>query len=448
MRRVLGFLILAAILLAIAFAIGAIPGTLVATVGTLTISLSLPLAILALLVTIIVVYLVLRLIGLIFSVPSRFGRGRHERQQRQGDRAITRAMVAIAAADPRAALRESDRARRLLPQAPLARLVSAEANRLAGRPEEAEAEFRTLTEQQDSAFLGYRGLLRQAIDQQDWPLAADLARRAEVAHPGAPWLRAERARLALRTGSWAEALTLTGPEAPRAVMATAAAEAATDPIEALRLAKDAFNADSSLTPAALAYARRLRLAREERRSDKVVVTAWTAAPHPELAEFYLDTETDPIVRMKRAEQLAGAKPAHPETHLMLARAALAAKLVGEARRQADLALAGGLDQRRVWLLKADIEEAASEGPLAGSGEAEGAALRAALRRIPAAQPDPRWHCTACGTDQTVWHPACPACGVLGRVDWVAPRRGENVSQVALIDRTAVAGDAPAPGSRR
>jgi HemY protein len=267
MRRVLGFLILAAILLAIAFAIGAIPGTLVATVGTLTISLSLPLAILALLVTIIVVYLVLRLIGLIFSVPSRFGRGRHERQQRQGDRAITRAMVAIAAADPRAALRESDRARRLLPQAPLARLVSAEANRLAGRPEEAEAEFRTLTEQQDSAFLGYRGLLRQAIDQQDWPLAADLARRAEVAHPGAPWLRAERARLALRTGSWAEALTLTGPEAPRAVMATAAAEAATDPIEALRLAKDAFNADSSLTPAALAYARRLRLAREERRSD-------------------------------------------------------------------------------------------------------------------------------------------------------------------------------------
>jgi HemY protein len=447
MRRVLGFLILAAILLAIAFGIGAIPGTVVATIGTLTLAISLPLAILALLVTILVIYLMLRVIGLVFSAPGRFGRGRHERQQRQGERAVTRAMVAIAAADTRGALRESGRARRLLPQAPLARLVSAEALRLAGKPEEAEAEFRILTEQQDAAFLGYRGLLRQAIDKEDWPLAADLARRAEVAHPGAPWLRAERARLALRNGSWAEALSLTGPEAPRAVMATGAAEAASDPIEALRLAKDAFGADPALAPAALAYARRLRIAREERKSDKVVLQAWAAAPHPDLATFFLESDPDPLVQMKRAEQLAAAKPGDAESHLMLARAALAAKLVGEARRQADAALAVGLDQRRLWLLKADIEEAAIQASTAGTSEMEGAALRTALRRIPAAQPDPRWRCAACGTDHAGWQPACPSCGVLGRILWTAPKRGESTA-AALIDRAAVGLDAPASPTGR
>lgn len=435
MRRVIGFLLLAVILIGLAYGLGAIPGDITAQVGPYTFQASLPIVILAIILLFLILYCLVRLAALLLSAPGRFGRGRHQRQQRQGEFAVTRAFAALAAADPKAARREAARARRLLPDAPMALLVSAEAARLAGKPEESEADYRRLAEIPDAAFLGLRGLLRQALDAGDWTLAADIARRAELTHPGAAWLRSERARLALRTGAWAEALALAGPEAPRAVMATAAAEASEDPMQAMRLAKDAYNADPTLTPAVLAYARRLRAARDSRRAEQVVERAWARAPHPDLAAFYLETETDPLARVKRAEKLAGFAPGHGESAFMEAQACLAARLTGEARRHAQAAVAAGLDQRRVWGLIADIEEADAA---AGGGEAATFAAHEALRRSQSAGPDPRWRCTACGAEHAAWHPACPTCGTVGQVVWTA----ETVpAQRAVASATLISGTA-------
>jgi HemY protein len=436
MRRVIGFLILAAILVAIAYALDALPGEIGATIGTYSFSAPLPLVVVAFAVLFVILYLLLRLLATLLSVPGRFGRSRHERQLRQGDRAIIRAFAALAAADPKAAMREAQRAKRLMPTAPMALLVSAEAARLAGKPEDSEADYRTLATQPDAAFLGLRGLLRQALDARDWTLAADLARRAELAHPGAAWLRGERARLALRTGSWAEALALSGPDAPRAVMATAAAEAATDPIQALRLAKDAFAADPKLAPAALAYAGRLRAAREERKAENVIEKAWAAQPHPDLATFYLERDTDPLARVKEAQRLAGFNRTHPESHILLAQSCLAAKLTGEARRHVQAALAAGLDQRRVWGLKADIEDADAA---AGGGEGATFAAHEALRRSQSARRDPRWRCSTCGAELVQWHAACPSCGTVGRVEWTdqtTPAHVVSGGAVTLLPGTA------------
>jgi HemY protein len=432
MRRVVGFLILAAILVAVAFGLGALPGQIGATFGSWSVQAPLPLVLVAAVVLFLVFYALVRLFALLFSTPGRFGRSRHARQLRQGDRAVTRAFAALAAADPKAARREAQRAKRLLPNSPMALLVSAEAARLAGNPEESEGDYRALAEQPDAAFLGLRGLLRQALDAHDWTLAADLARRAEVAHPGASWLRSERARLALRTGSWAEALALSGPEAPRAVMATAAAEAATDPIQGLRLAKDAFAADPKLAPAALAYARRLRAGREARKADNVIEKAWAAAPHPDLAAFYLEPVTDPTERVREAGRLASFNKTSAESFLLLAQANLAAKLTGEARRHAQAALAAGLDQRRLWVLKADIEDADAA---AGGGEAAAIAAHDALRRSQSARPDPRWRCTTCGAEPGAWHAACPSCGTVGRMQWTdktVPASGVSGPLVTLL----------------
>ena len=436
MRRVIGFLILAAILVAVAFALGALPGQIGATFGSWTVQAPLPLVLVAAVVVFIILYLLVRLLALLLSTPGRFGRSRHERQLRQGDRAVTRAFAALAAADPRAAQREAQRAKRLLPNAPMALLVSAEAARLAGNPEASEANYRALAEQPDAAFLGLRGLLRQALDAHDWTVAADLARRAELAHPGASWLRSERARLALRTGSWAEALALSGPEAPRAVMATAAAEASTDPIQALRLAKDAFAADPKLAPAALAYASRLRAGREARKAENVIEKAWAASPHPDLASFYLEPVTEPLERVREAERLAGFNKTSGESHLLLAQTNLAANLTGEARRHAQAALAAGLDQRRLWVLKADIEDADAA---AGGGEAAAFAAHEALRRSQSARPDPRWRCTTCGAEPGAWHAACPSCGTVGRMQWTdktAPASGVNGPSLTLLPGAA------------
>ena len=162
--------------------------------------------------------------------------------------------------------------------------------------------------------------------------AAALARRGEAVQPGAAWLRRERARLAVRAGHWSDALALADADAPKAALATAAAEAETDPGRALRLAKQAWQEDPSLAPAALAYAARLRAAGRESRALTVIRHSWSIAPQPNLADFALALVSDKLQRTQAAQRLTEANPEHAETRLLLARTALEAGLTGEARR--------------------------------------------------------------------------------------------------------------------
>src|SRR5207248_10601388 len=192
--------------------------------------------------------------------------------------------------------------------------------------------FRALAARQDAAFLGLRGLLRQAIERADWSEAAALARQAEATQPGATWLRHERARLAVRAGNWSDALALADADAPKAALATAAAEAEPDAARGLRLAKLAWQDDPSLPSAALAYASRLRAAGRESRALAVMRHSWSIAPHPDLAAFVLAPIEGGLNRMQAAQRLADANPEHVESRLLLARAALEAGLIGQARR--------------------------------------------------------------------------------------------------------------------
>ena len=250
--------------------------------------------------------------------------------------------------------------------------------------------------------------------QENWAEAADIAKRAEIAHPGAAWLRTERSQLAIRAGHWADALALAGPEAPLAALAVGAAQAERDPDRAVRLAKQALKHDPAFTPAVLAHATQLRALGREKKAQAVLADGWKRGPHPDIAAMAMAPETDKLARARAAERLTAALPDHPETHLLLARASLEAGLIGEARRHEAAARAQGLNQRRAWLLKAEIEE--EDG---GATEAGRLAQRDALRRAAEAEPDPVWRCTACFTPQPAWRAACPVCQTPGSMRWSA-----------------------------
>jgi HemY protein len=320
---------------------------------------------------------------------------------------MTRTLLALAAGETGDARREASRGRRLLGDTPATLLLAAEAGRLAGRVDEAESAFRALADRSDAAFLGLRGLLRQAVEREDWAEAAALARQAEAVQPGAAWLRHERARLAVRAENWIDALALADADAPKAALAAAAADAEPDAARALRLAKDAWQEDPSLSSAALAYARRLRAAGRENRALAAIRHSWTLAPHPDLAAFALAPIHDPLPRMQAAQKLTEANPEHAESRLLLARTALEAGLTGEARRHAEAARMTGLNQRRLWLLLAEIEEA------------DGGDQRQALRKAANADPDPQWRCSACHTVHAAWHASCPDCFTVGSLRWSA-----------------------------
>ena len=418
MRRVVFVLAACVITLAVAWFLAGLPGHVTAQFGATTVDMAASVAALGLLIAFILLYGVFRGIGALLRLPYVAARWDAARDRRRGDLAVTRALLALAAGDKADARREANRARQWLGDTPQTLLLAAEAGRLAGRDDEAEAAFRRLTQRADAAFLGYRGLLRQALNRQDWSEAAALARQAEAAHPGASWLRHQRAQLALRSGDWAEALDLAETDTARAALAAAAATAEQDPARATKLAQQAWKADASLAPAALAYAIRLRAEGRESRAQAVLRHSWSLAPHPDLADFALAPVTDLLARAQAAQHLAEANPEHVESRLLLARTALAAGLTGEARHQAILARDSGLNQRRLWLLLAEIEEA--EG---GGTEASRAAQRDALRRAATADPDPDWRCTECHAIAPAWSAACPSCGAAGSLRWGPSRAG-------------------------
>ena len=130
------------------------------------------------------------------------------------------------------------------------------------------------------------------------------------------------------------------------------------------------------------------------------------------ADLALAATPDALPRARAAQKFAADTPGHAEAHFLLARTELAAGLTGEARRHVQAAHAAGMDQRRLWSLLADIEEAER-----GDTEAGRAAQRDALKRAAEAGDDPAWHCAACGAAHPAWHPACPACGTTFSLAW-------------------------------
>ncbi|GAC1347644.1 MAG: heme biosynthesis HemY N-terminal domain-containing protein [Acetobacteraceae bacterium] len=430
MLRIILFIVLAVLCIAGAWWVSLLPGMVSATIAGTTFETSTPIAIVLAGLAFLLLYLWVRLLAFVFGTPARTRRWRARRNRERGDAAVNRALVALAANDAGGARREADRSRRLLGDTPLTLLLTAQAGHQSGREEEAEEAYRRLSEQKDGKLIGLRGLMRLAMQKQDWEGAAAIAAQAEAAHPGASWVREERRYVALRTGQWREALRLSGQESrpeTRAALAVAAAEQEQEPAAALRLAKQAFEAAPGLTQAGLAYAARLRAAGRDRPAQEVLRRAWAANPHPDLADAYVQSAANPLVRAQEMASLMRARPEHLESHLALARAALEAGLTTDARRQLALARATGANERRVWSLAADIATV--------EGHAEEA--QEALRHVADAEPDPVWRCGNCGTVHAGWRPVCPACQAEGTIAWTKPT--EPLPPARIIDARGLEG---------
>lgn len=412
MRRAIVILLVFAIGIAGSFWLADLGGTVEIRVGEVFVATSFPIAVIILAIFALLLLLLSSVVGAIRRWPGRMRARRAARRRAEGDAAITRALVALAAGTGDAARIEVRKARAALGDTPQTLLLAAEAERMAGREAAAEEIFRALARREDARFLGLRGLLRQAMARGDWDAALALAREAEEAQPGAAWLREERAQLALRIRDWREALALAPPDTPRAALALAAAGQEPDPARAAELERQAHAADPGFAPAALAHAARLRENGSPRRARSVLEEAWAKAPHPSLAEAYLADEPDPLMRVKAAEALVRHNPDHPESRLLLARTALDAGLTGRARTALDALRRDGQADRRAYLLLSELEEAEhGETPEARAAQARW------LREAATAPPEPHWRCSHCGAEHDDWKPVCAACDTVGHIVW-------------------------------
>jgi len=125
----------------------------------------------------------------ILGGPRAFVRARRERRRRQGYRALTQGMVAVAAGDAEEAQKFARKADVLLAEPPLTLLLSAQAAQLNGDERAAQSYFRAMLERPETEFLGLRGLVMQALRGGDEGAALALAERARELRPRTPWGR-------------------------------------------------------------------------------------------------------------------------------------------------------------------------------------------------------------------------------------------------------------------
>ena len=363
-------------------------------------------------------------------------------RKRRGFEALTRGMVAIAAGDPDEADRLAKKAEGLLEEPPLTMLLSAQAAQLQGDEDAARRYFEKMLENDETRFLGLRGLLRQSLRRNDIPAALTYTREAHNLRPDSPWVLTSLVDLNARQRNYREAETAlelaikhkaidkAAAARQRAVVKTElarAALAAGDTKGALRQAKAAASLAPALVAAQALVAEAYDAQGKDSRAARHLEKNWHEAPHRDLATLYLKVRgiEQAMERFKALKRLVMTKPEAAESSLVLARAALAAKLWGEVRHylterfgatlpeNAVAAPAAGLPDEEVCRLLAQV----AEGETGDMAQA-----RAWLARALEAPPAPVWLCRDCGAMAARWQAHCEACDAFDSLAWEAPHR--------------------------
>ncbi|HZB94146.1 MAG TPA: heme biosynthesis HemY N-terminal domain-containing protein, partial [Stellaceae bacterium] len=217
--------------------------------------------------------------------PRAFMRARREKRRREGYRALTQGMVAVAAGDAEEAHRFARKADTLLAEPPLTLLLSAQAAQLKGDDQAAKKYFTAMLERAETEFLGLRGLIMQALRGGDERAALKLVERARDLRPRTPWVMQSLFELQARAGKWLEAEATLAEAMKRKVLEreatrhhravllherSRAAEGAGDPHEALQLAAKAHGLEPGFAPASVRYAELLRVGGWSRRAAKAI----------------------------------------------------------------------------------------------------------------------------------------------------------------------------------
>ncbi|MFO1059715.1 MAG: heme biosynthesis HemY N-terminal domain-containing protein [Dongiaceae bacterium] len=437
MARTLFFFLKLAVLVAVAVWLADRPGEVTLQWLGYRVDTTVGVLLAAIFILVVLVALLYRLWRFVMRSPRQIARRRVERRRRDGYRALTQGMVAVAAGDAAEAKRQSHKAAALLNEPPLTMLLAAQAAQLDGDEAAARRYFEAMLERKETAFLGVRGLLMQALRANDRPAALALAERALKERPNTPWAAESLLDLQLRDGRWSAAaatlrqatkLKAVDDAKGRRIRAVMLAEEAREevaaaapgmaPPRAIAALEEAARLAPDLVPARALWAELLARSGRRRQAAKLIEKAWAEAPHPLLAAAYarLEPAESAIERARRFEALAARKPDQPASHRAAGEAALAAGLVGEARRhfQAALDLDGaGPPTAGFARDMARLEE--SEG-----GDA--AAVRRWLLRAAEAPADPSWICESCGLSTGDWRARCPHCGAFDALRWrTAPR---------------------------
>ncbi|PTV95177.1 HemY protein [Rhodobacter aestuarii] len=393
----------------------------------------------AILITIIVVVLwvVFKIVGFVVAflrfvtgdetaISRYFDRSR----ERKGYQALAEGMLAIASGESRLAMSRAAKAERYLRRPDLTNLLTAQAAEMNGDTRRAEQVYRRMLNDQRTRFVGIRGLLSQKLGDGDTDTALKLAQKAFALNPKHPEVQNTLFKLQTESGDWKGArdvllAKMRQGEIPKdvhkrrdAVLALQEAKVVLDQnasIEAREAAIAANKSSPDLIPAAAMAAKAYADQGNVKSATRVLLKAWEAQPHPDLAGVFasLVPSESAVERLARFEKLLSLRPDHEETKLLRAELCIAAEDFPGARRALGN-LAETNPTARTLTLMAAIER--------GEGESEDV-VRGWLARAVTAPRGKQWCCDKCQNIQAEWGPVCDNCGGFDTLSWREPTSG-------------------------
>ena len=347
--RLIYVLIIAAVLLAGGFAFDFLanePGYITLDYGDrlyevtlFEAALLLVIGILALMAAIWVLKVVIATIRLLMGDENAFGGFFVRTREQRGVDALGKGLVALAAGDAKTALKKAELAQHKLKNPALTRLLNAQAADLAGERQRAAVYYKALMSEPETAFVGTRGLLQQAVADGDVDRALKLAEHARELSPRDAGTLDALFTLQSQKFDWAAARKTLAAQVraghvPRIeaakregalVLAQAQdAERLGETEHARQLAIEAAKLDPTNVEAVAMAVNNLISTGSKRAASKLVTDAWRARPHAKLAAAFAEIEPDeaPAQRRRRFEGLFALHPENPETHFLKAELAL------------------------------------------------------------------------------------------------------------------------------
>ncbi|MDV7141072.1 heme biosynthesis HemY N-terminal domain-containing protein [Tropicimonas sp. TH_r6] len=345
-------------------------------------------------------------------------------RERRGNRAMVDAMMALAAGEGRQAMTKAAKAEKLLDAPQVTNVITAQAAEMIGDRKVAEESYKKLLKDDQTRFVGIRGIMKQKLSEGDTDTALKLAEKAYALKPKHEEVQDTLLKLQAEHHDWTGARKTLGTKLrtgtmPRdvhrrrdAVLALSEAKDVLDAgksIEAREAAIEANKLSPDLVPASIMAARGYIQKEKPRLATRVLRKTWESQPHPELAVAFAEIvpDEDPKARLKRFAELTKTQPDHPETKMLLAELNIAAEDFPAARRAiGDLASTD--PTARSLSIMAAVER--------GSGAAE-AVVRGWLAKAVTAPRGPQWVCDNCHNTEATWAPVCSNCGGFDTLSW-------------------------------
>lgn len=308
------------------------------------------------------------------KTPGHLMRSYRAQKKQKAYALLGQGFLAIAQGQAQQAGKISKKLDQLLEQPEFTLLLAAQTAQLNGDDAAATAHYKEMLSHHHTALLGLKGLFFQARDKGDHQEALQIAEKAKAAHPNTPWVIREILPLQLALGLYEAALKTLAEAAQLKLLDPAditvkkvhaltslAAIAKTDgDFDRLSdLAEKAYQAQPANAQAAILYADGLAHQNKTRKAFKILEKTYALLPNEAVAIAWLNLHKpppNPVDALRFLQNFTVAQAEHPVSLLLCGKAALTAKIWGEARRCFQRLLDGqAAPEKQVYLLMSRLE---------------------------------------------------------------------------------------------